>query len=70
MDDETRRLVDHEEIPVLVHDGEREILGLGNRRLGRRDGDLERLASLETERRSTGPPIDEDPPGLEESLDP
>jgi hypothetical protein len=70
MHDEARGLVEDEEIAVLVQDGEREILRLGDRRLRRRDGDLEGLASPEPERRTTGPAIDEDAPGLEESLDP
>jgi hypothetical protein len=69
MHDETRRLVEDEEIAVLVQDAEGEILGLGNRRRGRRDGDLERLASLETERRATGSSVDEDTSRFEKRLD-
>jgi len=69
MHDETRGLVEDEEVPVLVQDGQWEILGLGDRRLGRWDGDLERLASLETERRAPGPSIDEDASRFEKRLD-
>ena len=69
MDDEACRLVEDEEVTVLVQHCEWEILGLGYGRLGRRDRDLERLASLEAERRAPGPPIDEDASGLEQRLD-
>src|SRR5262249_25524797 len=70
MDDEPGGLVEDEEIAVLVQDREREILGLGDRRLRRGNGDLERLPSLETERWTARAPIDEDPASLEQSLDP
>jgi hypothetical protein len=70
MDDEARRLVEHQEIAVLVQDGDREILGLGDRRLRRRDGDLEGLPSFETESGATGATIDEDASSFQESLDP
>src|SRR5262252_1364226 len=70
MDDETGGLVEDQKVAVLVQDGERQILGLGDRRFGRRDGDLEGLAPLEAESRATGATIHEDAPRFEESLDP
>jgi hypothetical protein len=70
VNDETRRLVEDEEIAVLVEDGERDLLRLRYRRFRGRNGDLEELAALEPECGPTGALVDEDPSSLEQCLDP
>jgi len=68
VDDEARRLVEDEEVTVLVEHAEREILRLGDCRLGRWNGDLHPLAALEALRRTPGTSVDENPSCFQERL--
>ncbi len=69
MDHEPGRLVEDEQVAVLVEDGERQVLGLGNGGRGWWHRDLDALPALEPERRAARPSVDEHPSGLEQRLD-
>ena len=60
MDDDPGRLVDDEQVLVLVHDGQIELLGLESALASLRDVDLELLTSLEPVALAAGRAVDED----------
>jgi hypothetical protein len=64
-----RRLVEDEEVVVLVQDRERQVLGDEAGGLGGRELELDALAALEPPRRLRGATLDLDAPVRHEALD-
>jgi hypothetical protein len=65
-----RRLVEHEEVAVLVQDREGQRLGREGGRRRRRELELDALAPAQARRAAGGAPVDPDVPRLDEPLRP
>jgi hypothetical protein len=70
VDDQAGRLVHDDEMGVLVHHVDRDVLGLGLGGHGGRHGDEDRLPGAHPGRRPGGPAVDEDPALVDEDPEP
>jgi hypothetical protein len=70
MDHQTRRLVDDQEVGVLVKDGEGQVLRLGNCRIGRWQEDLDLLPAADALSRPARSTLHQNMAPGEKSLDP